>query len=329
MAVVFMEGFDHLAVAQGLSVGKWTGSGGAKVAGRFGGEALRHANSYSDHWLHGSYSTVIIGEAIRCGTFSLAFGQRPLALWGGGAYVIYLYFSGLHFTLNKGDGTLLGTGVATLVAGAWYYIEIKLVVSATVGSVELRINGSSTPDILATGLNTGTTNVDGIRLGGDYSGYHDHDDLYLVDTSGSAPTNTFLGEVKIETIRPTSDGTNTAWVNGYANVDDSTSHDDDSTIISSFTPGEKETYGLADLATATGTVFAVQTNLVARKDNAGAKTIAPVIRTGGTDYDGTTTAGLSSSYLDYRQLYDRVDPSGADWTIATVNAMEAGVKEVA
>jgi hypothetical protein len=86
---------------------------------------------------------------------------------------------------------------------------------------------------------------------------------------------------------------------------------------------------LTNLATATGTVFAVQTNLTSRKDDAGTRTIAPVVRIGSTNYDGTTTAALGSSYADYTQLYDRLDPSGATWTISTVNAMETGVKEIA
>jgi hypothetical protein len=86
---------------------------------------------------------------------------------------------------------------------------------------------------------------------------------------------------------------------------------------------------MTNLSMATGTVFAVQTNLIARKDDAGLRTIAPVIRTGGTDYAGTTTAALGASYLDYTQLYDRQDPVAADWSVTTVNGMEVGVKEVA
>jgi hypothetical protein len=233
-----------------------------------------------------------------------------------------------HWTLKNLGGTVLGTGTANVGVNVWQYLELKVVVSATVGTVELRLDGATSPDITASGLNTGAVNVNEIVVGFVNAATY-YDDIYVVDTSGSAPTNTWLGDSRVETLYPSSNGTNTAWTGVYTDVDDPATFDSDTTYISSATPGDLETYGMTNLSVATGTVFAVQTNLIARKDDAGLRTIAPVIRTGGTDYAGTTTATLSSSYLDYTQLYDRQDPVAADWSVTTVNAMEAGVKEVA
>ena len=53
-----------------------------------------------------------------------------------------------------------------------------------------------------------------------------------------------------------------------------------------------------------------------------------MIRIGGVDYDGATAPALGTSYADYTQLYDRLDPAGNAWTITTVNGMEAGAKVV-
>jgi len=84
---------------------------------------------------------------------------------------------------------------------------------------------------------------------------------------------------------------------------------------------------LLNLSTTGGSVFAVQTVLAARKDDAGVRQIAPVIRQSTTDYDGTTVT-LSSTYDQYRQIYPQ-DPTATNWTIANVNADEFGVKTIA
>ncbi len=52
-----------------------------------------------------------------------------------------------------------------------------------------------------------------------------------------------------------------------------------------------------------------------------------MIRQSGSDNVGTTVT-LSSSYIDYTQIYNQ-DPAAADWTPTTVNADEYGVKEIA
>src|SRR5262249_39117493 len=117
--------------------------------------------------------------------------------------------------------------------------------------------------------------------------------------------------------------------NGAANnwdcVDD-TATDDDSTYISDSTVGHIDTYATADVD-AGATVYGVQVNLYARKDDAATRQIAPVIRQAGTNYVGNT-ATLGSTYSFYSQLYDQ-DPTAAAWTAATFNGDEFGVKEIA
>ena len=332
MAVVFMEGFDHLSEAQLVAQKGWVmvSNSSASVAGRYGGMAARVGNALKTHALPAAYTTLYVGCAINSGTTASDDTVCLMAL-GAQAVRVQIYNNGSYQALRfvNAAGTQLAIGTTQILPGVWYHYAIKAVASTTVGTVELRLNGSPTAEMAATGVNTGANGFDAIRWQSWNSQQVSLDDLYALDTSGPAPTNDWIGDCRIETIRPTGDGTNTAWANGYVNVADSASNDGDGTFISSSTPGAKETYGLTDLSITAGTVFAVQTNLVARKADAGAKTIAPVIRIGVTDYDGTTTGPLADTYVDYRQLYDRVDPSGADWTIATVNAMEAGVKEVA
>jgi len=331
MAVVFMEGFDHVTSAQAVAAKGWVGGFIDAMTGRFGGQGMRHQGSTTTHALPGSYTEAIIGAAMQWNN-TVQINSNMLGFVAGATIVAALrvVFVSPNYVWRvvNSAGTTLATGTTPLSTGQWNYLELKVVVSATVGTVEVRLNGAATAECSGTSLNTGSSNIDTIILSAQ-NGQTIFDDVYVVDTSGSSPTNTFLGDSRVETLYPSSNGTNTAWTGVYTDVDDPATFDNDTTYISSATPNDLETYGMTNLSMATGTVFAVQTNLIARKDDAGFRTIAPVIRTGGTNYAGTTTAALGSSYLDYTQLYDRQDPVAANWSVTTVNGMEVGVKEVA
>ncbi len=331
MAVVRLCGFDFESVAQVVTYGGWVSGWSGMVSGRFSGQACRIINAFSTFPLGTGYSTIIFGFAFQ--TSSVASDTRIIHFQGGGGNRVNLIIvtSGGNqvFRLTNLAGTTLATGTTALVANTWYFLELKIVVNASTGSVELRINGSSTAEASATNVDTGSTSIDAMQVDSASGQYIYLDDLYVADTTGTSPTNTFLGDVRIETLFPNGNGANTAWTGAYTDWDDGTSADDDTTYVSSSTPGDRETSTLTDLAVSSGSVFAVQTNLIARKDDAATRQIAPVLRIGGVNYDGSTSAGLGASYAPYRQIYDRLDPSGGGWTIATVNAMEAGVKEVA
>jgi hypothetical protein len=335
MAIVLMEGFDHFSAAQSVLNG-WSpalnavGTGATFTPFNYG-QSGRVVNARYDITLGGpTYSTLYVGFDFYLTAVTSA--DTHFYMRGSATNVLRmtLIVSGADRFLRfiNSAGTTLATGTTTILVNQWYHAAIKCVVNASTGSVELRLNGLTSSEMAASSVNTGSTNIDtlGFETGNSQQMYIDN--LYALDTTGSSPTNDWIGAKKIETLAPNGNGANTAWTGVYTDWDDSTSHDTDTTYASSSTPGDRETSTLTDLVS-TGTVYAVQTNLVARKDDAGARTIAPVIRIGSTNYDGTTTAGLTSSYANYKQLYDRLDPSGASWTAATVNAMEAGAKEVA
>ena len=329
MAVVWMDGCDHLSAAQ-RNIKGWSGNVGGVATGRFGGQALgADWNAGSICSLGGgTYTTLTFGFAVSHNTSVVA--DTVLILRSGSTTVIAIRpvsVSGqMVYKVTNPSGTQLGsTGVYVILNDVWHQIEIKVVVSATVGSVEMRLNGSSVPDVSATSVNTGALAIDNFIIGNG-SAFYKYDDMYAIDTTTPGPVS-FIGDARIETIQPTSNGANTAWTGGFADVADGTAHNGDTSVITSATPGDKETYGLGNLSATTATVHAVQTNIVARKDDAGARTIAPVLRVSSTDYDGTTTPGLSTSFVDYKQMYNQ-DPTASGWTVTSVNALEAGVKEV-
>jgi len=335
MALVLIEGFDHLTAAQLALKGWGVTAGVSSQSGRLGGQSVRTSNSTVSKTLPGSYSTVYVGFAIKVVNFDITFIQGITNLRNGGTDVIRLKYGSASgntvWAIYRGDGTtLLGTGTFPITVNIWYYVEMKVVFSATVGSVELRINGSATPDILVTGLNTGTTNVNAIALQGGYGGYSDHDDVYVCDTSGSAPTNNFLGDIRVQAIWPTGNGNSSSLVGSDSNSTDNyllvdeTTPDDNTTYVQSPTGTAKDTYVYGDLTPTSGTVYGIQIVPYAQKTDAGAKGIVSVARLSTTEVDSSAHA-LSTSYQFFPDISE-TKPGGGAWTIDDVNNAEFGVK---
>lgn len=329
-----IEGFDHLNVGLMTTKG-WSANLETAVAGRFGGQAMRCVNSSNTHVknLPSSYSTIYLGFAHREGAFSASTDFFSLRAGTTSALRLSLNSSRILQVRNSG-GTVVATGTTTFALSTWYYIEVKLVVNGASGTVTVNLNGVA-GEISSTVGNFGSSNIDNVAINSTGNGSTwDWDDIYVLDSTGSAPRNNFLGDIRVETIMPNSDGTNTAWVpntgtshNNRVKEISGTFPDGDTTYISDNTSGDRDTFGVGALSVTTGNVFGVQTNLYARKDDAGLRQISDVIRQGGTNYDGTTQT-LGASYLFYSQIHNQ-DPTGADWTVANVNADEYGVKVVA
>lgn len=336
MAIQLIEGFDHFDNDTLASLKGWTHahpSNGTTsyVPGRLSGGALElNAPSSASHsfqkTLPGTYAEGIFGFAFIVNSLA-STRQIATILTAGLGSILSIY-------INTGGKIALGsgqTGTAVLTANAWNYVEVHVKVNGASGQVSTQVNGSA--DIPTTTVNLGTTNIGAVELYADsninFGGWNVFDDLYFLDTSGPSPRNTFLGDIRVETLFPDADGSDNDWTpntgsNHFSRVDDNPP-DDDASYVTSATVGDRDTYKYGSLSTLSGTVFGVQTNLYARKDDATARTLAPVIRQGGTNYDGTATGGLSTSYVFYSEIFEQ-DPTGTDWTIATVNADEYGVK---
>jgi len=229
MAVVLVEGFDHLSAAQTLASGKWTGNFVVVVAGRLAGQAARAGNTNLVKALPSTYSTLIVGFAFRVTSTAT---DTYFNLRGSGANIVRLQLAASGpsqvFKLVNAGGTQLAIGTTPILPNIWYYIELKVVVSATVGTVELRLNGLASAECSGSGLNTGSANIDSVQFVTAVSQSMDVDDVYGVDTSGSSPTNDFLGDRRVETLMPTAEGANTAWTANTGTkagaVDDPTTH---------------------------------------------------------------------------------------------------------
>jgi hypothetical protein len=229
-------------------------------------------------------------------------------------------------------GTVLGTSAVALAAGE-QYLEFKFVISDAGGSYEVRLNGVNI--LSASGVDTkntanATANGFTINGGGAGGGALIIDDLYVCDGTGAA-NNSFLGDVRIDAVLPAGAGANTGMTPSaganYQCVDENPATDD-TDYVQSDVVGTKDTYDFTNITHTPTAIFGVQVNMVARKDDAGVRSIASVVRSGGADTDGTTQA-LTTSYLNYRQMIELDPNTAAAWTKTNLNAAEFGAKVAA
>jgi hypothetical protein len=244
---------------------------------------------------------------------------------------IDLYLNSLaQFTFRR-NGTNIGSPSARAIGNAaWNYIEIKVVNDNSAGVTILKVNGEEW--LNQTGLDTQTTatTFNHLRLNTTQTaGNTYYDDLYVCDGSGSLNTG-FLGDVRVQAIRPTGAGGTTQWTasagSNYQCVDDSDALAD-TDYVSETTTGEKDTYAFGNVTPTSGTVKGVQAIFGARKDDAGTRTIATVYGNGtpASDVDGTAVS-VGDSYGFYSEIKEQDPVAVADWTISSVNGAEFGVK---
>lgn len=338
MAIQIIEGFDHL---QDYRNKNWSrvdgGYGGNMVAapGRFNNRSVALYSGYYPTYLTkyftSSYSSIVFGVAV--GVLNNASQDFFRIVDADGNYIARFGFNGANhkYIVYNAYNTTIATSDALLLNGSWHYLEAKITIGSSNGALTTYVDG--TQDIVVTDKNFGTTNIGGIQLmstASDNPVYFD--DLYALDTSGPAPWNDFLGDCRVETLVPTDAGNSTNWTPNtganYAAVDEmsGTYHDSDTTYVESDTVNQIDTYTLGNLSTTTGRIYAVQTNLVAKKTDAGLRQIAPVIRYSGLDYSGST-ATLATDYLAYSQIWQQ-DPTSSNWSVSKVNNIEVGQKVI-
>jgi hypothetical protein len=333
MAMVLMEGFDHLQASLFTAKG-WSANPTSVQAGRINGNCIRlGASLVRTKALPSSYATLYTGFAFRFASFSAAVNVFALRAGATNTMQIQLSSLGKLVILNS-SSTVIATGTTVLNPNTWYYIEVKAFINGASGTCELHLNGAA--EITSTTGNFGSTNLDNVGpIPGASGNNFDYDDLYVCDSTGSGPTNTFLGDFHVDTLFPSADGAHTDYTPSAAgshfnkaNEHSGTFPDDDTTYVSDATVGHRDSYAFDDLPIVAGTIFAIQTNLYARKDDAAVRQVAPVTRPVATDRDGATVT-LGLTYTDFTEIRETNPDTAAAWTISDVNGSEFGVKTVA
>ena len=353
MSVRYIDGFEDYATAD-IFAGNWNyrlGSAAAitiAASGRNAGSCLSCDHVVGDPAalckVLDDQATWVIGFALNFDAGTIIRGAI-ITLQDAGIHQVSLY----HNTDNTlsvtrgGSAVTGGTSVSALSLNTWYYIEFKVTIADSIGAgtCKVNVNGvtwitvATGQDLKATANATANSVVFGTTVGSVFlSRTVLIDDIYILDgTAGVvAGDNDFLGDVRVDSLLPTADGTTNSWTpsagDNYAAVDEA-APDGDTTYVSSGTVNQIDTYAMGDLGTTPEKIWAVQTGFVARKEDAGVRTVAPVLR--GTDGDKFGTArGVGLDYAAYHEVHEQ-NPldTPEDWTETTVNSIEIGVKLIA
>jgi hypothetical protein len=357
MAIWFMDGFDHYTPdtygAGGAGTAgtladvykKWTGNVGNAptvitispfYARQQPGQGLGYitANAGGIYKARGSnQATMFAGVAVMFTSAPAANAYIPIMFMDGNTEQCSVRTDGAnHFTFQR-TTTVLATSTNTFSINTWYYLEAMATVHNSTGQYEVRVNGTSVNWIPQSAANQNTragaannyTNGIGIHYANAALSMR-IDDLYYGDTTGS--NTTFLGPQMIVTLRPSGAGNYAQWTpnmgNNFGNVNE-LYPDGDVSFNQSSTANQIDTFLYPDLPIAAGTVSAIQHVLYAKQDAGAARSIAPLQRSGGTDYPGTTF-NLTTSY---QMLLDPKDLNPVDtaaWAIADVDGAEFGYK---
>lgn len=360
MALLFIDSFDHYATAD-FPV-KWTAFGGtlaiAAGAGRRSGGALRLTtvlNNSSNQWAQKALitngATCVMGFAITvpAGTVGSS-GMAIAAIRDGGTTQMTLRLnSDYTATVLRGaqNGTVLANSVSVvLAAGSYAYIEWKVRIDPTVGTVDVRVNGNLVPGLSSlTSQNTRNSSnstwssvilgaLDAIsNMSNTNTRNLDYDDVYILDGSGTT-LNDFLGDCRVDARVPSGAGvpavgwTPSAGANWQC-VDEmppAAAPNGDVDYVSVLTTGATDTYAVQDVAVPGATIYGVQMCLSVKKADAGLCLVAPVIRHAGTTYEGGS-ANPGTTYAFATTQYSNNPGTGAPWVEADFNAAEFGVRK--
>lgn len=348
MTLRFIDGFDHYDTAH---IGAKYTDVGANVGGALAGIGFGSARHGGQNYFAGIASTNAaryIGRTLPAGaSWVVGFAFKHAGLPNTGLKVFSWMDAGAsqcHLQLNI-DGTLSvvrsstvltgGTTSFAIVANAWFFIEWKVTIADSIAanSCQVRVNGAVVATVAAGQDTKSGTNAfaTGFRLGPDSgtsaASTHYFDDLYICDNAGSV-NNDFLGDCYVETLYPTGPGNVNLWTPSAAPnwscVDDAVPNDD-TDYLSATIVGVRDTFTVTDLASVPPSIKGVQVSALARKTDAGVRTITLVTRSGGSDYgDGPLFLADTYSYLSAVRESDPA--TAAPWTGAAVNAAEWGVE---
>lgn len=364
MAQLMLDSFDHYSNAELLQ--KWTqkilnnsdaanavtaavGARGTQgyVASRSAAGGANCGDKLLKTLIPGD-SKCIVGFRFKCNG---AFGSQNLqTTWNsttqGICAILHLGIVHVWFRTNldgtisayKGDGTLLGTTGAALTQGAFHYLEFKVVISDTVGTVDVRIDNVSALSLTGQDTRNGGTadawNAVGLGPAGIASGAAAglvFDDLYIADGAGST-WNDFMGDMRIDCSYPNADGTNSDFApstgtDDYAVVDEALANGD-TDHLSSSTVDHKTTLNFPDAPVPGADILGIQVVCQARKSDAGSAGHRALARISGTDYE-SAEVGLAASFLMIMSQFAVNPATSAAWTDAVFNGAEFGFKKSA
>jgi hypothetical protein len=243
-----------------------------------------------------------------------------------------------QFFLGTGTGTPIGPASAVGLArvSTWTQIETKVTISSTVGQVEMRMNGGATPIITTTASqNTQSTAnawVSGFLFESPVASPNSlWDDWYMLDTTGAAPLNTYLGNVQVKGDKSSANsavGGRNAWTPTNPQNDNHLNVGNIPANAAQFnadsTPGDYDMFRFPPISAIT--VLFINEWALLELDAAGARTVELDGYSGGTDAPSQAYTPPSGSPQYFNQAYVKDPNTSAAWGVTAAGNAEFGVK---
>lgn len=347
MAILLADSFDFYSTAGTAEVytyGPWTSAyyseswAGVTTGGRFATGRMFYSAGVAGNRLDktlaaNSTNTIYFNLAFYYGGSSGA-GDKPgfINLNDGGTNQVSINFRNDGAIYVYRNGTQIAAFTSAFSLSTWIHWQIKVVIDPTAGEIRIRKDGSATDTFSATGLNTRATAnsyITNFSLGS--SGVNAavyYDDVLVLDSSGST-ANTWTGDVRCYSLAPTGAGSATdfavtgAATNWQANTQ--IPADGDTSYTSSATLNAHDLFAMGDLTTTPAAIIGVVQRVVAKKSDAGTRSLQCELKSGTTTSQGSS-ASLGTTYGGINKIWETDPDTGSAWTASAVNALEAGYK---
>lgn len=229
----------------------------------------------------------------------------------------------------RGATWLASGGVLNVLT--WYCVEFRVKIDNANGVVQVKLDGIQVINFAGDTQDQADAEVGAVQFGGGgglYAALCYLDDLAINDTAG-AVNNSWIGRGGIWMCKPSGVGTY-AQMTPSAGANwtcvDEIPPTEDTDYVQHDTAAKVDSYAMTDLTPVAGTIAAVKWQCRAKLSVAGLGSIKYQMRQAGVDYTGADKA-LDVSYRNVWEILE-LAPSGVAWTVAIVNALEAGQQVV-
>ncbi len=269
------------------------------------------------------FDTVV--DDIFFGLFREAVGHITLELQATGAIKI-----------NYGTAQSATSSTGLITADIYHHIEIEARVADAGGRYIVKLDGTTILTNLSVDTqNAGKSGIDRVVFG-DTGGHTDYkfDDVYICDSLGPPPQNTFLGDAQLDAVLADGDGVQTEFTTTfpasptthYTKVDENPATGD-TDYNESAVVGHRDLFNFAALPTVGGgsNVMSVKAIALTKKTDAGTRSIRLITRPTSTNFNGADRA-LQTDYHYKSFTWDANPQTNNQWTDTLINAAQFGVE---
>jgi hypothetical protein len=350
MALLFSDSFDHftdLTLKWDVVTAEFTSIAGGGRRGTnciqyFGGGRCRKSYSAATGptliaaFAAKRVSSASAGPRNICRFLDNTTGHIAL-IWRDDNF--FEFYRGGDESANDIGTKIAGPSTASVTANAYHYIELKVLLNATTGTADLKVDGVNilsfsgntlgTANLTATQFQFGSTGSPGGVAQGPWQIYFD--DLLLMDGTGTYNKD-FIGDKAVGINFPTADGTYAQWAlstgaQGFALVDENPPNTTD--YISTGTTSSLTSFTYPAIAAGSAqSIYAVVCNVYSSLSGGGPHVLAGLAKSGVSVGTSASTWAVPGSFHINQGIFETDPATGVPWTVAGVDAAEFGVKLV-